>query len=300
VLPLQDAIYFAVARQRSSAGRLSPPFHLVRVWGSIGFIVPSVLLYMLLRQGLPVAVVLPVATTVGLIGLLNTFLLPDPRIRLQPKPEEALPAESRLPTFAALRALREPHVLVFCIGMGMVHVASAVDYGFYPIYLTELIGIDPRWVGLIAGAGVTVEIGFMLSFGWLMRRLGLKWLVALGIAAMAGRFLLLAALPTVWVAVGVQAMHGLSVLVMHVAPPLFLNRHAEDRFRNSMQGLYTMVVVGLGRILGSVVGGYLAGYHLLGTFAGCGLLCVLATALFIFAFHERRGAALAVTSEASR
>ena len=56
--------------------------------------------------------------------------------------------------------------------------------------------------------------------------------------------------PFAAVAIGVQLIHGLTVLVIHVAPPIFLNQRAGDRYRNSMQGLYTMAFAGAGRVIG--------------------------------------------------
>ena len=61
----------------------------------------------------------------------------------------------------------EPHVLVFCIAMALVHMAAASYYQLYPLHLTDNLGIGKQWVGLIANIGVVVEIAFMLGFGWL-------------------------------------------------------------------------------------------------------------------------------------
>ena len=41
-----------------------------------------------------------------------------------------------------------------------------------------------------------------------------------------------------------QLFHGMIVLALLIAPPIFLNQHAEDRYRHSMQGLYAMAVMG--------------------------------------------------------
>ena len=57
------------------------------------------------------------------------------------------------------------------------------------------------------------------------------------------------------VAVGTQLLHGLTVLALFVLPPLYLNHRAEPAFRNSMQGLYAMLVFGSGRIVGNIFAG---------------------------------------------
>jgi MFS transporter, PPP family, 3-phenylpropionic acid transporter len=287
-MPLQDTLYFALQKQRKEAGEVTTPYHRIRVWGTIGFIVPSILLFWLLRWGQPTSMVLLVGAGVCALGLLNTLRLPDPRIRAQPQPHEALPPASRLPTLQALRAMTEPHLLVFCIGMGLAHMASAAYYGFYPLYLTREVGISREWAGLISSIGVGIEILFMLGYGWLLRRMGLKGLVALGMAAMALRFLLLAGFPVAGVAIGIQLFHGITVVVMHVVPPTFLNRHAGDAYRSSMQGVYTVAVMGVSRMIGSFIAGYVANVGLTTAFWYGGIMCIAAAGLFIFAFKEIR------------
>jgi PPP family 3-phenylpropionic acid transporter len=224
-----------------------------------------------------------VAMCVG--GAVNALLF-LPRVD-EASLHEAERKRSRLPTVAAARALLEPHVLVFCIAMALVHFAAMGYYQFYPLYLTDAIGIEKRWVGLIANLGVVVEIFFMLSFGWLTARLTLRGLMIVGVACLAVRLLLLALVPTHAVAIGTQVFHGMTVLVLHVAPPIYLNTRAADAYRSSIQGLYAMTVAGGARILGSVVTGRVAEHSLTAMFAGCAGLCVIAAGLFYFAFHER-------------
>ena len=44
-LPLTDALFFSIERAAESEGRRVSPYQFVRIWGTIGFIVPSLLLY---------------------------------------------------------------------------------------------------------------------------------------------------------------------------------------------------------------------------------------------------------------
>ena len=89
-------------------------------------------------------------------------------------------------------------------------------------------------------------------------------------------------------AIGVQLIHGLTVLVIHVAPPIFLNQRAGDRYRNSMQGLYTMAFAGAGRVIGAWSAGKIANLGLPKTFLAAAGVSAIATVLLYFAFHEPR------------
>jgi PPP family 3-phenylpropionic acid transporter len=102
------------------------------------------------------------------------------------------------------------------------------------------------------------------------------------------RLLLLALFHNPVVAVAVQLLHGPTVLLVHVAPPIFLNARADDRYRNSIQGLYAMVFAGAGKVIGSWTSGVAAERSLPWTFAGAGAVCLVAMAMFYFVFADHK------------
>jgi PPP family 3-phenylpropionic acid transporter len=280
-VPLQDGIYFSAAARAERAP--PPPYHIVRVWGTFGYILPSVVLYFFLTGAGSVAPALVCGVAMCALGAINALLvLPADTVAL----DRSKAAPTRLPTLKAARAMLEPHVLVFCIAMALVHMAAASYYQLYPLHLTDNLTIGKQWVGLIANIGVVVEIGFMLGFGWLTARLTLRGLMIVGVGCIALRFVLLALVPTPAIAIGTQALHGMMVLVLHVAPPIYLNGRARDAYRNSIQGLYAMLVSGAARIIGSAVAGIIAERSIAMAFAGAAGLSVIATGLFWFAFRE--------------
>lgn len=257
MMPLQDGLNFAVQEQRASAGEATTPFHQVRVWGTVGFIVPSVLLFGFLAGGAPLHASLLCAVAFCALGVLNSMRLPPASIEDETE-DEAQDAKAalqgrqegrqegrrarrswvqRLPMLSALRVLRRPPVLVLCLSLMAASLASASYYAFFPLYLTEVVGVPRQWVGPIFNIGVVFEIGFMLGFGRLLARLGFKGFMLLGVLCLALRLAALAAFPNVAVAAGTQVVHGMIVVALHVAPALYLNRHAGDEYRTSMQGL---------------------------------------------------------------
>ncbi|MEX0885946.1 MAG: MFS transporter, partial [Phycisphaeraceae bacterium] len=198
------------------------------------------------------------------------------------------PPAAGLPTLAAARAMLEPSMLVFLVAVWLCMLAKAAYYAFFPLYLTRQLGVPMQWVGLILSVGVLIEIFFMLGFGRLLRLLGLRGLMAVGAACDALRLALLFAYPNIYVAVGTQVFHGMSVLVVHVAPQIYLNHRAGERYRSSMQGLYCVAVLGSGQILGAALGGLVAQGTSLVTVFGLGAaLGVAAAALFAIAFRDR-------------
>jgi MFS family permease len=63
--------------------------------------------------------------------------------------------------------------------------------------------------------------------------------------------------------VALQVGHGLTIIGLMVAPVMYLNSLADDSYRNSVQGWYVMVVVGIFAIVGNTVSGLLAQIGLL-------------------------------------
>ncbi|MCC7146733.1 MAG: MFS transporter [Phycisphaeraceae bacterium] len=299
--PVQDGFYFALSKHRAAAGLRTRPYHRIRVWGTVGFILPGVVLWALLQRESLDPWMLLVAMGFAGLALGNSFTLPvllgeERGRKIAAKVEggeESLAVEttgrpeSTLPTVAALRVCLQKRLLIFFVAMFLTNVAAAMYYGFYPIYLKTTVGFGDSWLGVIADVGVVVEIFFMLAFGRMVAWLGLKRYLVMGVGCMTLRMLFLAVLPCPLVAVGTQLFHGVQVVSMHVAPPVYLDRHAQDHYRSSIQGLFSMVVIGLGRLGGNILGGQVAMVSLQGAFYVAAGLCVLATLLLAFYFREQ-------------
>lgn len=272
---LQDGLVFARNRQRALRGQAEEPYHRIRVWGTVGFALPLIAIYVLLDRGMDLSVTMLLGAVVCAAGLVNAFTLP--RIELAQARRARFEAgggkqsaqdeeDQRFPTLAAARVLFRGPGLIFCIGMFIAHLPNAAYYTFYPVYLTDQIGFADKWIGPIVMSGVVLELGVMLGVGALTRKLGLKWLLVVGLSAMVLRFGLMGLVPTPSVAVGTQVLHGITVIAMYVVPPIYLNTLAGDHFRSSIQGLYIMCVFGPARILGPVLAGWLSDLSLLTMF----------------------------------
>lgn len=281
VMPLHDGMTFSIQRQREQRGQKATPYNKIRVWGTIGFILPSLILFVLLDKGWSTEVILLCGVFFSLLALANVFRIPDPRLDSQ-----FAGPRTRLPTALAFRILVQPHMRVFALSMFLFFLGTFSFTSFYPLYLSEVVGVKEQWVGLIFNFGVVIEILFLLSMGWLQARLGFRKLMILGVAAFVAQTLALGCFPVPAVAVMAQSVHGLIILAMYISPVMYLNRHAGDRFRSSIQGLYTMAIVGVSRIVGIAAAGQIAEVNLrLTPFVAAGM-GTIALFLFVFFFRE--------------
>lgn len=278
MLPLQDGYFFSLAEESRRHRLTVPEYHLVRIWGTIGFIVPSLILYIPLSRGAEPRMILPCAIGFCVLSLLNSFTL-KPVVRL------AATAGRRLPSRQALTAIFAPNARWLSLGLFFGYLAAANYYAFIGNYLDEVVGVSKRHIGLIINLGVLMEVGCTLLMPWMQRRIHLKGIMVLGLGCMVTRMILLSFFPTPFTAVISQIGHGFEVLALYIGPVMFLNRLAEDEFRNSIQGVFTMTISGSARVLGGISAGVmvtqfgLKGCLLLG--AGLGT-CAFIVIAFLF------------------
>lgn len=300
IIPLQDGMNFSLQEDRKRNDQPTVSYQRIRIWGSIGFIIPSTILFFVFQQGLSRRYVLLLGAAFCVTGIAVAMSLPAACGRAKRKPrllvealDEAAGSPRRgprnwrdMPTIAAVRTMMQPNIFVFCLGMFLVQLSIATYYHYYPVYLEQVVGIAPKWTGLIINFGVVIEIFFILSFGVVERWFGLRWVIALGTLGIGLRMLLLWMYPTEFVAVASQVLHGPMVLVMHVAPAIYLNRCATDSNRTSMQGVFAVAINGIGRVAGYALAGIVAERVHAGAFLYGAVLAGVAMMLFIAAFRD--------------
>ena len=300
VLPLQDGVHFSQQRRLKERGQPQQPYHLVRVWGTVGFIIPSVLLFVLFQLRIDLRAAPWTGAACAALAAIQALLLTDPRParadtpevedELEARAEAERRSERRLPTLAAARALLRPHLLVFTGAVVLLQMASTVHTAYYPIYLTEMVRLDKVWVGVASNLAVFIEIFFVSGCALMVRRLGVKRLLLLATLATALRYGLVASSSRVGVAFGTQVFHGIFLVAVGVLPQIILDPYAEDRFRHSMQGLFVMIT-GSGRVVANIVAGQLAAGGIGRLYGYAAVMCLAAAGLILLAYREpARGA----------
>jgi len=248
MLPLQDGYYFSLAEDSKKAGAAVLEYPLVRVWGTIGFILPSLILYVPLARGATAAAIIPCAVGFCLLSVANSFTL-SPVTRPLPS------RNGNLPTREALKAIFAPNARWLSIGLFFGFMAASSYYAFIGNYLDERVGISKKSIGLIINIGVILEIGCTIMIPQMQRLIHLKGIMVLGLSCMVARMLALALFPSPTVAVLAQIGHGFEVIALYIGPVMFLNRLASDQFRNSIQGVFTMAIGGVARVCGAMLAG---------------------------------------------
>jgi nucleoside transporter len=155
----------------------------------------------------------------------------------------------------ALKLMKERSFAIFVIGSFLICIPLQFYYGLAGTFLSE-IGVEnvPTKMTL----GQVSEIFFMLVMPIFFVRLGVKWMLIVGMLAWTTRYLLFSwgdngAL--VWMLYGGILLHGICYDFFFVTGQIYVDKRAPGDLRAAAQGFIAFVTLGVGMFIGSLVFG---------------------------------------------
>jgi MFS family permease len=121
----------------------------------------------------------------------------------------------------------------------------------------EQAGLPANWIMPAMSIGQVAEIATMAVLGLVLRRLGWRTTLAVGIAAHAARFFIYSIGDPLWLMVAINLVHGVCYAFFFAAVYIFVDEHFPKDSRASAQGLFNLLILGLGPFVGSLVWGAL-------------------------------------------
>lgn len=245
-------------------------FPLIRLWGTIGFILPAWLIERVLLANVTGAalergrgVALAAAGVAGLVMTVYSLTLPHtPPSRNAKDRRQFAPA-------VAMGLLRYRNFLVLVVISFFAAIIHKFHFVLNSPYLKDVLrsgNVLNAWEGSISSLGQVAEIGVMALLAVLIARLGFKWTIFLGLAAYAARCALFAlavnpqfsfATTMTIVCIG-QTLHGFCFGCFMAAAFIYLDAAAPADVRGSVQTLYGTLVLGAGFFAGGIVSGQIA------------------------------------------
>jgi nucleoside transporter len=224
-------------------------FPTIRVLGTIGWIAAGMSLRLFIKPGQPVNNrPLLLASVLSLVLGVFSFFLPY-------TPPQA--TEGEIPFLKAVQLLEEPSFAIFYGVSFLITLALAFYYSWTALFLEKAGGVKPENVGPLMTIGQWVEIFFMFSLPWFLQELGMKWVLALGMAAWAIRYAIFASNgPLLFLLVGL-ALHGVCFDFFFAAGFIYVDQAAPPGIKNSAQSLFAVLTYGLGMWLGTEASGWL-------------------------------------------
>jgi PPP family 3-phenylpropionic acid transporter len=186
----------------------------LRLWGSITFIAGTLTAgFVVDRYGPPWVLYVGMAGIVCLVPF--TLLLPGDSMRPRGAGGHA--------PFGILDLFRSRPFLLFMIGAGFCQSSHAVLYTFGTLTWRDA-GLDDITISLLWGESVAVEIVLMMFSPWLMQRIGVTGLIALGLACATIRWTGMAFTTALPALVLLQALHAGTFAACHLGAMAFIQR----------------------------------------------------------------------------
>jgi len=229
-------------------------FGQVRLWGTIGWIAASWPFVFILagKTGPDLhAALASIFTVAGLASIaLAGFSLTLPHT-----PPARQSGSSSAP-ITAIKLLRDPAMAVLFVATLMDALVHQAYFQWTSPFLQHA-GLAENWIMAAMSVGQVAEIVSMAILGRALARLGWRWTMTLGVLAHAARFLVFAIGDPLWLMVAVNLVHGMCYAFFFAAVYIFVDERCPRDARASAQGLFNLVILGVGPFAGSLLWGWL-------------------------------------------
>lgn len=251
-LAISNSLAFANIRE-------STHFAWVRVFGTIGWIVAGLAVDFLLPKGSDVTN-RPLLLAAGLSLVLGVFSF------VLPHTPPAGKGGGGVPFLKAFGLLRDPSFAIFFGLSFAITIALAFYYTFTNVFLGD---IKVKNVATTMSFGQMSEIVFMLLLPFALRWFGMKWVLAIGMAAWALRYAFFSVaadgFPFGLVLAGV-ILHGLCFDFFLAAGFIHTENKAPASIRGSAQALFSFLTYGVGMWIGNMISGRVVDHYSPGGF----------------------------------
>lgn len=241
-LPLAESL--TLAHLATTDGHYSR----IRLWGSIGFIVASLLLgYLIDLQGINILLWALLVAQAIIFYLSNTI-------------PETQKIHHEKKDLSIWKIIKTPSVVALLIGCTLMVSAHGVLYNFYSIYLKEH-GYSGGTIGLLWAVGVICEILIFMMMPKILRRYSLKAILLMSLFLGVIRFILIGASPDhLYLLLIAQTFHAATFGSFHAASIEVIAYYFKGRNQARGQAIYNSVAYGIGGTVGGLGGGYLIQY----------------------------------------
>nr|WP_244273243.1 MFS transporter [Pseudovibrio sp. Ad46] len=239
IQPLQDAYAYETV---STLGLNYGP---MRSWGSIAFVVATLIGGWYLTFGEPAELLFLTVGSLGVLAL-TSVLLPG------------MPSESRSSSKESVWAaeeLRDPQFLLVVLSGGLLLGSFSALYAFASIFWLS-VGISDAMVGGLWAIGTLAEIGIFVWGGFFMRHLGAWGLMVTGGVASIIRWMLFPYATETWSAVLLQLLHAGSFGMVFLGMVAYTSKLVSSKRLGTAQGL-TQTAFGVVMGVSGIASGWL-------------------------------------------
>ena len=247
-LSLANAIVFHhAADSRQDFGR-------IRMWGTIGWIAAS-WPFVFLLAGKTGDALHSALTSIFVVAAAASYLLAAFSLTLPATPPSSGASSGNAP-LAAIRLLAVPSLLVLFVVTFLDALVHQCYFQWTSPFL-ERAGLAANWIMPAMSIGQVAEIVTMGALGSVLARFGWRTTMTVGIAAHAARFFIYSIGDPLWLMVAVNVVHGMCYAFFFAAVYIYVDEQFPKDSRASAQGLFNLLILGLGPFAGSMLWGAL-------------------------------------------
>jgi predicted permease len=187
-----------------------------------------------------------------------SFLLPH-----TPPRKAGEGAGEKLAWLEALKLLKHPFVLVLWLVVLLDSFVHNCYFNWTGSFLGAShaaggVGIPGNWIMPVMSIGQVAEMLSMLALGAALKKLGWRTTMILGILGQVARFAVYALFPQHGaIIILVQILHGICYAFFFATVYIFVDAYFPKDARASAQGLFNVMILGLGALLANSICPYL-------------------------------------------
>jgi nucleoside transporter len=227
----------------------SKQFPLIRVLGTIGWIVAG---FIIGKLGIEeTSTPMQIAAGVSVLMGIYSFFLP----KTPPQSAGKSVTVGDILGLDALKLLKQPSFAIFVISSMLICIPLQFYYNFTNLFLNE-VGMKEPAVKMTFGQ--MSEILFMVVMPFFFVRLGVKWMLVIGMLAWTLRYVLFAYGNTseaIWMLYLGIVLHGICYDFFFVTGQIYVDQKAPADLRASAQGFITLMTLGVGMLIGAILSG---------------------------------------------
>jgi len=238
----------------------------LRLWGTIGWIVAGQIIGIMAWEADPaqLGITFKIAAATSLLFGIYSFFLPatpPPKAGKEVSLKEVIGLD-------ALKILKEKNFAIFFIASILICIPLAFYYGQANIFLNEA-GMDGAAQKM--SLGQASEAIFLFLMPLFFRKLGVKYMLLIGMVAWVVRYLAFAygdVDSNLWMLYLGIILHGVCYDFFFVTGNIYTDQAAGPTIRSSAQGLITLATYGVGMYVGFWAAGTIAGENVVKDAAG--------------------------------
>ena len=243
-LPLAESLTLS----HLEANKANSDYSRIRLWGSLGFIVASLVLGIFIDNTGAKSLIYGLLVAQIIIFLLS-FVIPDKVIKLKEGKKRSI-----------WGVLKRTEVIILLTGCALMVSSHGLLYNFYSIFLQEQ-GYSNIIIGILWSIGVIFEIFIFIMMPMILKQLTLKSVLLISLLFAVIRFFLIGNfVDSLSILILAQIMHAATFGSFHVASIQLISNFFNNEHQARGQSLYNSITYGVGGTIGGLGGGYLIDY----------------------------------------